>query len=94
MKGIESLSGLPYCVGVVDGCNIPLMSCPDSQYYDYRCYKGFPSLVLFAVTYENGRFLYCDYGLPGVMGDSNIFEISELKRQIDLGLWLGSEILR
>ncbi len=38
------------------------------------------------------RFTYCDYGLPGVMGDSSIFEISELRRQIRNGTWLGASI--
>ena len=92
MNGFEDMSGLPYCVGAIDGCHIPWVSCPSSQFYDYRCYKGFPSLVLFAVCDANRHFLYCDSGYPGIIGDSTLYEISELKKQIMNGEWLGTKI--
>ena len=68
------------------------MSCADSQFYDYRCYERYPSLVLFADSDARRRLLFCDYVIPGVMGDSNIFDISELKRQISSGRWLGDNV--
>ena len=62
------------------------------QFYGYRCYKGYPSIVLFTVIDARRRLLYCDYGIPGRMGDPNIFDISELKRQISSGRWLGDDV--
>ncbi len=41
INGFEQIAGLPYCVGAINGCHIPWLSCPDSRFYDYRCYKGY-----------------------------------------------------
>lgn len=37
--------------------------------------------------------MFTDIGRPGVFGDSIIFENSVLKSNIDLGNWLGSQVL-
>jgi len=36
--------------------------------------------------------LYCDFGLPGLLGDSTIYNRSALKKKIDDGAWLGGDI--
>lgn len=92
MEGFQQIRGLPYCVGAVDGTHVPWPSCPLDQFYEYRCYKGFTSIVLFAVCTADRKFTYIDVGRPGVLGDSTIFQRSSLKRNIDDGKWLGSAI--
>lgn len=62
------------------------------MYHEYRCYKGFPRVVLFAVCDVARRFLFADVGLPGVLGDATIYERSRLQAMIDMGEWLGTEI--
>ncbi len=48
---------------------------PGFSIYDYRCFKGCPSFVLFAVIDAHRHFTYCDYGLSGVMGDSKYLNL-------------------
>ena len=92
MRGFSDIRGLPYCVGAVDGTHIKWLACPDQQFYEYRCYKGYPSVVVFAVSTADRRFTFVDIGRPGVLGDSTIYSLSELKRNIDMGHWLGETI--
>ena len=82
-RGFQNIAGLPYCVGAVDGCHIRWPASPSHQYFEYRCYKRYTSLVLFAVSDSRRRLLYADCGMPGVMGDSSIYNVSLLKLQID-----------
>jgi len=58
MEGFKKIAGLPYCVGAIDGTHIPWLRCPKEQYFEYRCYKGFTSLVTFAVSDANRRFVF------------------------------------
>ena len=92
MRGFQSISDLPYCVGAIDDTHIPWKICCDSQYYEYRCYKGYTSIVLFAVADSKRRFMYAESGHPGVMGDATIYNCSKLKRLIESDQCLGPEI--
>ena len=92
MKRFEEIAGLPYCCSAVDGSHIRWRECPDEQFYEYRCYKGYPSIVLFAVSTADRKFIYVDVGRPGVLGDSSIYTRSSLKRNIDENIWLGDDI--
>ena len=42
MRGFEKMVGLLYCCGAVDGSHIRWVACPDEQFYEYCCYKGYP----------------------------------------------------
>jgi len=92
MKGFENIRGLPYCTGAVDGTHVKWLSCPQEQFYEYRCYKGYPSIIIFPVVSADRRFIFADVGRPGFLGDSTIYSSSELKRKIDSKEWLGSSI--
>ena len=92
MRGFQNIAGLPHCVGAVDGSHIPWTACPSEQYFEYRCYKRFTSLVFFGVSDAQRRFIYVDCGFPGVMGDATIFNASKLKRMIDTGEWIGQDL--
>lgn len=93
MKGFQDIRGLPYCVGAVNSTNIRWLTCPDGQFYEYRCYKEHPSVVIFAVVTANRRFIYVDVGRPGVLGDSTIYDRSMLRSNIDSEKWMGAAIL-
>eukprot|EP00171_Calliarthron_tuberculosum_P003968 IDg3968t1 len=89
MNGFERIAGLPYCVGAIDGTHIPWKKCPASQFYEYRCYKGFESLILFALSSADRRIIYADIGAPGVLGDSTLFDRSKLKQKLFSRQWPG-----
>lgn len=92
MNGFQAIAGLPYCVGAVDGTHVPCTGCPNYQYYEYRSYKGFTSIVVFSVSDARRRFLYSDVEQPGVVGDSIIFQQSSLKELIENDSRLGASI--
>ena len=92
MRGFQSISGLPYSVGGVDGSHIPWSGCPKEQYYEYRNYKRFQSLVLFALSTANRRIIYADVGHSGVLGDSTIFQRSRLRTVMTREEWPSSHI--
>ena len=91
-KGLEEIAGLSYYCGAVDGSHIRWLACPDEQFYEYRCYKGYPSIVPFAVSTADRKFIYVDVGRPGVLDDSSIYTRSSLKRNIDNNIWLGDDV--
>ena len=92
MRGFQNIRGLPCCLGAVDGSHIRWLSCPEEQYYEYRGYKGYPSIGIFAVATANRKFTFVDVGRPGVLSDSTVYSYSDLKRNIDDGKWLGDSI--
>ena len=92
MKGFQGIAGLPYCVGAIDGTHIPWLRCPEEQFFEHRCFKGYTSIVLFACVDANKKFTYVNIGHPGVNGDSRIFQNSSLKSKMDNGTWPGKEI--
>ncbi|XP_065680298.1 uncharacterized protein LOC105847669 isoform X2 [Hydra vulgaris] len=56
-RDFEAILGFPQCVGAVDGCRIPI-SAPKDQATSYYNYKGWYSIVLFAVVDSRYRFIY------------------------------------
>ena len=87
IKGFERVSGLPLCVGAIDGSHIQWPTCPKSKKFEYRCYKGYSSVVLFGVCDSSRKFTYADVGLPGVLSDSSIYERSRLRTLINRKQW-------
>ena len=49
------MSGLPQCVGAVDGCHIPILA-PKENHCDYFNRKSFHSIILQAVVDQNRRY--------------------------------------
>ncbi|XP_037940666.1 uncharacterized protein LOC119673458 [Teleopsis dalmanni] len=81
IRGFEVL-GFPQCLGAMYGSHIEIK--PESQNaVDYYNYKGWYSIVLFALVDYRYRFLYRNVGYPGRVNDSFIFENSSLKRQLE-----------
>lgn len=92
MTGFQSIAGLPYCVGAIDGLQIPWKKCPKTQLYEYKCYKGFESIVVLALSTSKRKIVYADIGLPGVHSDSTLFERSYIKTALNSGTWCGAHI--
>ena len=92
MSGFKPLAELPYCCGSIDGSYVRWNACPAEQYLDYKCYKHFPSLIIFAVSETHRCLRYFDVGPPGLYGDSTLFDMSKLSERIKNGSCLGTEI--
>lgn len=92
MKGFQDIRVLPYCVGAVNGTNSRWISCPDEQFYEYRCYQEYPGVVIFAVVTANRRFIYADVEQSGILGDFTIHERRTLKSNIQLSKWVVAAI--
>lgn len=54
--------------------------------------EGFTSAILLLCNTADWQFTFVDVGRPVVLGDSNIFENSSSKRNIDDGLRLEEDI--
>lgn len=89
INGLKKISGLPYCLVAVDGTHIKWPACPLQQLYEYRGYKGYPIIVLFAIVSADRLFLFVDILNPGVLGDCTLLERSKLKNNTDDGVLLG-----
>ena len=80
MAGFQARSGLPNCIGAVDGTHIPLDQRPpqDMGPGDYFCErKNIYSIVMQAVVDSSMRFLDIDVRWPGRCHDAFIFRESQ-----------------
>uniref|UniRef100_A0A6P7GW89 Nuclease HARBI1 n=1 Tax=Diabrotica virgifera virgifera TaxID=50390 RepID=A0A6P7GW89_DIAVI len=62
-----------HCIGAVDGKHITIEKPPGSGSLFYN-YKGFYSVILFAIVNPNYEFLYVQTGTNGAVNDSGVFE--------------------
>nr|XP_042912540.1 protein ALP1-like [Parasteatoda tepidariorum] len=88
-KNIEKeffrLWNYPNCCGAIDGKHIKIV-CPKKSGSAYFCYKDYFSTVLLALVDARYCFLSVDVGSYGKEGDSTIFQNSNLKKNIELGV--------
>nr|XP_036226946.1 uncharacterized protein LOC118682390 [Bactrocera oleae] len=80
VTGFEVL-GFPQCLGAIDGCHIEVHPSSEDA-VDYYNYKGWYSTVLLALVDAKYRFIYINVGSPGRCNDSQIYEKSSLKREM------------
>ncbi|XP_050337797.1 putative nuclease HARBI1 [Bactrocera neohumeralis] len=81
VTGFEVI-GFPECLGAIDGCHIEIHPSSDEA-VDYYNYKGWYSTVLMALVDAKYRFTYINVGSPGRCNDSQIYETSSLKKEMD-----------
>ncbi|XP_065190806.1 uncharacterized protein LOC135821735 [Sycon ciliatum] len=91
MRRFEELSNLPMCCGAVDGTFTQITK-PVLYGDRYWCYKGYTSILLLACVDSRGLFTYVDIGAPGSAGDAAVYNISQLKRNIDDKIWLNAPV--
>lgn len=72
----------PHCVGAMDGKHINLQA-PIGSGTEYFNYKGFHSIVLFAVVDGNYNFIYANVGAQGRISDGGIFAATSFKESLD-----------
>ena len=73
----------PHTVGAIDGKHVACKAPPKtgSEYYNY---KGFYSVILFAMVDAEYRFVWADVEGSGSCSDAQIFNQSELKEGLEL----------
>ena len=78
----------PHTVGAIDGkhvaCKAPANS--GSTYYNY---KGFFSIILFAMVDADYKFIYIDASGNGSASDAQIYNASDLKDGLERNLIMG-----
>ncbi|XP_045028175.1 protein ANTAGONIST OF LIKE HETEROCHROMATIN PROTEIN 1-like isoform X4 [Daphnia magna] len=72
------------CVGAGDGKHFA-MQCPNNGGSNWYNYKGFHSMVMFAVCDANYCFIAVDIGAYGREGDASIFASSQFSKYLDNG---------
>jgi len=72
----------PHALGALDGKHIAIRKPMNSGSYYYN-YKHFFSIILMALVDADYKFLWVDVGANGACSDSQVFNISQLKAQID-----------
>ncbi|KAL7294248.1 hypothetical protein TKK_0012264 [Trichogramma kaykai] len=77
-------SGVPQCLGAIDGRHVCLKrpSKSGSLYYNY---KKFYSIVLQAIVDANYKYIFIDVGAYGSQSDGGIFRDSTFERALDDG---------
>jgi hypothetical protein len=72
----------PNCVGALDGKHVRIIS-PDDSGSLFFNFKGFFSIVLFALVDANCKFTVIDVGSYGKEGDAGIFSRSNLGKLVE-----------
>ena len=73
----ESLHGIPYVIGAIDGSHIPIIA-PSKDSPEYYCRKGFYSCLLQRVVDVQCKFWDFDFGWAGSCHNWSIFQRSQL----------------
>lgn len=89
IRDFESLCYLPQCCGAVDGTFMK-MSKPTEFGDAYRCYKGYPAILVLGCVDARGIFSNINAGRPGSVGDAFTFNRSQLCARLANGQWGGA----
>lgn len=73
-----------HAVGALDGKHVSI-KCPENAGSLYYNYKGFNSIILFALVDADYKFIWVDVGANGSASDCTVFNQSELKETIENG---------
>lgn len=74
----------PNCVAGIDGKHVRILA-PDKSGSLFHNFKGFFSIILFAMVDANCKFILIDVGSYGKEGDAGIFQKSQMGREVTKG---------
>ena len=77
----ESLQGIPYIIGAIDGSHIPIIA-PSRDSPEYYCRKGFYSVLLQGVVDAQCKFWDFDFGWARSCHDWSVFQRSQLGKDV------------
>lgn len=83
-KGFSQRWNYPLCLGSLDGKHVRIARPPNSGSLYYN-YKGFYSIILFALVTGSYDVLYCDVGMEGRISDSGIWSVCALQEHLTRG---------
>ena len=83
-RAFEETWNVPHALGAMDGKHID-MRCPYNSGTEFYNYKGFYSILLFALVDADYQYLWIDVGTNGCCSDAQLFNRSDLKACIDDG---------
>ena len=85
--------GIGNCPMACDGTHVPFRPERAEHAQDYKCYKGFYSILVLAFVNPFHLFVDGDVGAAGRSGDNTVLRNSWLMKQIeaDRDAWLGQE---
>ncbi|KAM4023521.1 uncharacterized protein ACNLHF_028188 [Anomaloglossus baeobatrachus] len=72
----------PNCGGAIDGKHVRIQQPHNSSSFFYN-YKGFFSVILFAVVNANYEFIYVDVGINGRVSDGGALDYTEFGRRLN-----------
>ncbi|BDA44360.1 probable nuclease HARBI1 [Coccomyxa sp. Obi] len=89
MTDFETLMGLEQCGGAIDGTFVKIKRPSGDFGFRYWCYKGFDALLVLATVDARGVFTCVKAGSPGSVGDAGVYSHTDLKNNIESGVWLS-----
>ncbi|MCP3679004.1 MAG: transposase family protein, partial [Gammaproteobacteria bacterium] len=72
----------PHTIGAIDGKHIAC-KCPPNTGSEYYNYKGFFSIILFAMVSSDYKFVWADTSAKGSNSDAQVYNASELKQGLE-----------
>ncbi|CAH1983784.1 unnamed protein product [Acanthoscelides obtectus] len=94
-KKFEELWNFPHCIGSMDGKHV-IIDAPIHSGTEYRNYKSFFSIVMFAVVDAEYNFLFVDAGCQGRISDGGVFKDTIFFKKLEadnLGLPLAETLV-
>lgn len=78
MTHVMNRSGIPHCVGMLDGTLIRLTEMPEINGLSFICCKKYPAINVQAVVDHEKHFIAIELGWPGSISDVTMWKKSHI----------------